>query len=216
MNSRSREVLRRFPMLLLGLGLFGFGIGVQVRSGLGLAPWEAMHQGMALHTPLSIGVAGILTGILVLVLWIPLRQRPGIGTLTNVIVIGLAIDGTLLIVDDVTTTALRWLYMLGGIALIGLGSGIYIGVRLGPGPRDGLMTGLAERGISLRLARFGIEGSVLLLGWLLGGTIGIGTIAFAVLIGPIVQFFLERLDRGELETTAAMPGSESERLRRRS
>ena len=176
-------------MLLLGLILFGFGIGLQVRADLGLAPWEAMHQGMSLHTPLSIGIAGILMGVLVLVLWIPLRQRPGIGTITNVIVIGLVIDLTLLIMDDITTTALRWLFMLGGIVMIGVGSGIYIGTRLGPGPRDGLMTGLAERGISIRVARFGIEGAVLLVGWLLGGTIGIGTIAFTVLIGPLVQFF---------------------------
>ena len=187
-------------MLLLGLTLLGFGIGLQVQAGLGLAPWEAMHQGMAIHTPLSIGIAGILTGVVVLVLWIPLRQRPGISTITNVIVVGLVIDLTLLLVDEATTTALQWLYLVSSIVIIGLGSGIYIGVRLGPGPRDGLMTGLAERGVSIRLARFGIEGAVLLIGWLLGGTIGIGTVAFAVFIGPLVQFFLERFDQGDLDS----------------
>ena len=187
-------------MLLLGLTVFGFGIGLQVQAGLGLAPWEAMHQGIAIHTPLSIGTAGILTGVVVLVLWIPLRQRPGIATITNVIVVGLVIDLTLLLVDEATTTALQWLYLVGSIVIIGLGSGIYIGVRLGPGPPDGLMTGLAERGVSIRLARFSIEGAVLLIGWLLGGTIGIGTVAFAVFIGPLVQFFLERFDQGDLDS----------------
>ena len=194
-----RAAMPRVPALLAGLVLFGVGIALQVRSGLGLAPWEVMHQGISFHTPLTIGVAGILTGVLVLLLWIPLKQKPGIGTITNVIVIGLSIDATLLILDDVATTLLQWVYMLGGIVIVGLGSGIYIGVRLGPGPRDGLMTGLAERGLSVRVARLGIEGSVLVIGWLLGGTIGIGTVAFTVLIGPIVQFFLERLDQGELE-----------------
>ncbi len=154
---------------------------------------------MSIHTPLSIGIAGILTGVLILLLWIPLRQRPGIGTIANVIVIGLVIDGSLAVLGDVESTVLRWACMFGGIAITGLGSGIYIGTRLGPGPRDGLMTGLAERGLSIRLARFGIEGSVLFGGWLLGGTIGIGTVAFAVLIGPFVQFFLEHFDMGEIE-----------------
>ena len=187
-------------MLLLGLTVFGFGFGLQVQAGLGLAPWQAMHQGIAIHTPLSIGIAGVLTGVVVLVLWIPLRQRPGIATITNVIVVGLVIDLTLLLVDEATTTALQWLYLVGSIVIIGLGSGVYLGVRLGPGPRDGLMTGLAERGVSIRLARFGIEGAVLLIGWLLGGTIGIGTVAFAVFIGPPVQFFLERFDQGDLDS----------------
>lgn len=194
-----REAVRRFPALLVGLVLSGAGIALQVRSNLGLAPWDALHQGMSINTPLSIGVAGILISFVVLLLWIPLKQRPGIGTLTNVVVIGLVIDGTLFVVDDVTTMAVRWVYMLGGVLISGLGAGIYIGVRLGPGPRDGLMTGLAERGISIRIARFVIEVSVLIVAWRLGGTIGIGTLAFAVLIGPIVQFFLERFDRGEIE-----------------
>lgn len=206
LTRHSREVLKRLPALFGGLVLFGFGIALQVRANLGLAPWEAMHQGLSFHSPLSIGVAGILTGLIVLFLWIPLKQKPGIGTLLNVVVIGLVIDGSLLIVDDASFVAQRWAYMLGGIVIIGLGSGIYIGTRLGPGPRDGLMTGLAERGISIRLARFVIEALVLGFGWLLDGTIGIGTLAFAVLIGPLVQFFLERFDRGEIEVEGAATG----------
>lgn len=202
-----RAVARRFPILMIGLVLFGFGIGLQVRAELGLSPWEAMHQGMSFHTPLTIGVAGIATGGVVLLLWIPLGQRPGFGTIMNVIVIGLTVDATLLVVDNASTTMLRWVYMLGGIVIVGLGSGLYIGTRLGPGPRDGLMTGLAARGISIRRARFVIEGAVLLIGWLLGGAIGIGTVAFAVLIGPLVQFFLERFDLGEVERESASPRS---------
>ena len=203
----AREVLRRYPGLVVGLVMFAFGIALQVKSTLGLAPWEALHQGMSIHTPLSIGISGILTGVIVLVLWIPLHQRLGIGTVSNVIVIGLVIDGSLWLLGDISNVYLHWLYMLGGITLTGLGSGIYIGARLGPGPRDGLMTGLAERGISIRLARFFIEGVVLVGGWLLGGTIGIGTVAFTLLIGPIVQFFLERFDRGEItaERASSMP-----------
>ena len=202
-NPYIRQVVRRLPRLMLGLTLFGFGVALTVRSELGLAPWEALHQGISLHTPLSIGVAGILTGFIVLLAWIPLRQRLGVGTISNVIVVGLTIDATLWLIDDVTSAAVRWLLMFAGIAIVGLGSGIYIGSRLGPGPRDGLMTGLAQRGLSIRFARFLIEGVVLAGGWLLGGTVGIGTLAFALLIGPFVQFFLERLDRGEITVEAA-------------
>ena len=180
--------------MLVGLALFGFGMGLMVEANLGLPPWEALHQGISIHTPLTIGVAGILTGFVVLLAWIPLRQRPGLGTFLNAILIGLVIDGTLLLIETPASFVARLALMVGGIVIVALGSGLYIGMRLGPGPRDGLMTGLAERGLSIRLARFLIEGSVLLAGWLLGGTIGLGTVAFAVLIGPLVQFFLERID----------------------
>lgn len=169
-------------------------MGLMVVAELGLSPWEALHQGISIHTPLSIGIAGILTGFIVLLAWIPLRQRPGLGTVLNIMVVGLVIDGTLLVIETPEPLVARLALMLGGIVIVALGSGIYIGMRLGPGPRDGLMTGLARRGLSIRLARFLIEGSVLLVGWLLGGTIGLGTVAFAVLIGPLVQFFLERVD----------------------
>lgn len=186
--------MRRVPAVLIGLVLFGFGMGLLVVADLGLSPWEALHQGISIHTPLTIGVAGILTGFVVLLAWIPLRQRPGLGTVLNIVVVGLVIDGTLALLETPASFPARLALMLGGIVLAALGSGIYIGMRLGPGPRDGLMTGLATRGLSIRLARFLIEGSVLLVGWLLGGTIGIGTVAFALLIGPLVQFFLHHLD----------------------
>lgn len=186
--------MRRLPAVLFGLALFGFGMGLMVEADLGLSPWEALHQGISIHTPLTIGVAGILTGFVVLLAWIPLRQRPGLGTVLNIIVVGLVIDGTLLVIETPASIMARLALMLGGIVTAALGSGIYIGMRLGPGPRDGLMTGLARRGLSIRLARLLIEGSVLLAGWLLGGTIGLGTVAFAVLIGPLIQFFLERID----------------------
>lgn len=194
MSGRSRATVRRLPGLLLGLALFGFGMGLMVEANLGLSPWEALHQGISIHTPLTIGMAGILTGFIVLLAWIPLRQRPGLGTVLNIMVIGLVIDGTLLVIETPGSFVARLAFMLGGIVITAVGSGMYIGMRLGPGPRDGLMTGLARRGLSIRLARFLIEGSVLLVGWLLGGTIGLGTVAFAVLIGPLVQFFLERVD----------------------
>lgn len=194
MSDRSRATVRRLPGLLLGLTLFGIGMGLMVEANLGLSPWEALHQGISIHTPLTIGIAGILTGFIVLLTWIPLRQRPGLGTVLNIVVVGLVIDGTLLLIDGPAAFVARLALMLGGIVIVALGSGIYIGMRLGPGPRDGLMTGLAGRGLSIRLARFLIEGSVLVIGWLLGGTIGLGTVAFAVLIGPLVQFFLERID----------------------
>ena len=194
MSDRSRATVRRLPGLLLGLTLFGIGMGLMVEADLGLSPWEALHQGISIHTPLTIGIAGILTGFIVLLAWIPLRQRPGLGTVLNIVVVGLVIDGTLLVIDGPAAFVTRLALMLGGIVIVALGSGIYIGMRLGPGPRDGLMTGLARRGLSIRMSRFLIEGSVLLVGWLLGGTIGLGTVAFALLIGPLVQFFLERVD----------------------
>ena len=199
----ARAVLARIPGLLLGLVMFGAGIALKLRSGLGLSPWDAFHQGVAIHLPLSIGVVTILVSGLVLLAWIPLRQRPGVGTLLNAVSVGLTIDITLRLVGDAGSTVLRWAYLLGSVGLMGLGSGLYIGARLGPGPRDGVMTGLAARGLSIRMARTLIEGTVLLAGWLMGGAVGIGTVVFAVLIGPLVQFFLPRFDRGPLPVPAS-------------
>ena len=136
--------MRRVPAVIFGLVLFGFGMGLMVEAKLGLSPWEALHQGISIHTPLSIGVAGILTGFVVLLAWIPLRQRPGLGTVLNIVVVGLVIDGTLVLVETPASFAARLALMLGGIAIVALGSGIYIGMRLGPGPRDGLMTGIGQ------------------------------------------------------------------------
>ncbi|MFP5332128.1 MAG: YczE/YyaS/YitT family protein [Acidimicrobiia bacterium] len=187
-------VRARFPRLLLGLFLFGAGSALQVQANLGLSPWEVLHQGIAARTPLSIGVASIGVSLLVLLLWIPLRQRLGVGTVTNAITIGLFIDLVLFLVPQPAGLAGRWSMLIVGILMVGIGSGFYIGVHLGPGPRDGLMTGIARRGLSLRVARTGVEGTALALGWLLGGTVGIGTVLFSLTIGPIVQFFLPRLE----------------------
>lgn len=174
--------------------LFGAGDAMLIASELGNSPWTVFAEGVSLNTPLSVGAATIATSFVVLVLWIPLRQLPGLGTLANAVVIGLAIDATLRLLPADPALAPRWLLLAGGIALVALGSGLYLTAALGPGPRDGLMTGLHRRfGISLRLARVGIELSVLVAGAILGGTAGIGTVAFALLIGPGVQFAVERL-----------------------
>ena len=142
---------RRLPRLLGGLGLFGVGIALMVRADLGLAPWDVLHQGVADRTGIPIGQVTILTGAAVLLLWIPLRERPGLGTLANAVLIGVFIDLTVITIDTPSRLLLQIALMIGGVVLVGIGSGLYIGVRLGPGPRDGLMTGLAKRGISLRL-----------------------------------------------------------------
>ena len=186
-------VRARFPRLLLGLFLFGAGSALQVQAHLGLSPWEVLHQGIAARTPLSIGVASIGVSLLVLLLWIPLRQALGVGTISNAVLIGAFIDLVIFLIPTPDAVVARWALLVGGILLVGIGSGFYIGVHLGPGPRDGLMTGIARRGPSLRVARTGVEGSALLIGWLLGGTVGIGTVLFSLTIGPIVQFFLPRL-----------------------
>lgn len=184
---------RRFVQLLLGLTAFGLGISLMVRADLGLSPWMVFHQGMSVRSGLSLGTITVLTGFVVLLLWIPLRERWGIGTVMNVLVIGPVIDIGLGIIPEASGIA-RWAYMLGGVLTIGLGSGLYIGAAMGPGPRDGVMTGLARRGMSVRVARTIIELTVLGVGWLLGGVAGVGTAVFALLIGPSVQFFLRRLD----------------------
>ena len=200
-SAHARAVLGRLPGLVLGLVLFGAGIGLKLRSDLGLSPWDAFHQGLASRLPLSVGLTTILVSGLVLLAWIPLKQRIGIGTILNAVLVGATIDITLLVVGDTDSLLVRWAYLLGGVGLVGLGSGLYIGARLGPGPRDGVMTGLAARGLSIRLARFLIEGTILVAGWLLGGAVGVGTVVFAVVIGPLVQFFLRLFDRGPIRVT---------------
>lgn len=191
-------------MMLFGLVVIGFGIALNIRSNLGLSPWDVFHQGLARRTSLSFGAVTIIVGAAVFLGWIPLRQRIGPGTLSNPVVVGLVIDRVMLLVDDASAAPLRYVYLLGGILLIGAGSGLYIGARLGPGPRDGLMTGLAEKGLSIRSARFVIEGVMLVAGWLLGGAVGLGTLLFTVLIGPLVQFFLRLFDRGPVEGAGAV------------
>ena len=184
-------MIRRLTQLYAGLLLFGISTALMVRSNLGLNPWDVFHQGVADRTPLSLGAVIIVAGAIVLLLWIPLRQRPGIGTISNIIVIGLAADFGLWLVPEVMSLPLRGLMLMTGIALNGIATSAYIGAGLGPGPRDGLMTGLSARtGWSIRLVRTGIELAILALGWSLGGTVGIGTILFAVTIGPIVHVTL--------------------------
>lgn len=187
------ELRRRVPRLLLGLFLFGWGLAFMVAADLGLGPWEVLHQGVSFHTPIPIGTVGIITGLVVMLLWIPLRERFGLGTILNVILIGIVIDVTLIWLQTPTAVPMRWTYMVGGIVAIGVGSGFYIGAGLGPGPRDGLMTALARRGWPIAAVRTGIELTALAGGWLLGGTVGIGTILFALGIGPLVHLFLPRL-----------------------
>ena len=184
----------RLLRLLVGLTIFGAGEGCLVASELGNSPWTVFAEGVSLNTPLGIGAATIAISFAVLLLWIPLRQPPGLGTVANAIVIGLAIDATLLLLPADAVLGARWGLMVLGIALVALGSGLYLTAALGPGPRDGLMTGLSRRsGASLRAVRVLIELSVLAAGVLLGGTAGIGTLAFALAIGPGVQFAVERL-----------------------
>jgi uncharacterized membrane protein YczE len=190
---RADELRRRVPRLLGGLVLFGVGIALMVRADLGLAPWDVLHQGVAEHTGIAIGTVTILTGVVVLLVWIPIRERPGLGTVLNVVVIGLVVDATLALVEAPTATWQRLAFLAVGIFVFGPGSGLYIGAGLGPGPRDGLMTGLARRGRSVRVVRTAIELAALGVGALLGGRVGIGTVAFALTVGPNVHWFLERM-----------------------
>jgi uncharacterized membrane protein YczE len=186
---------RRLVQLYVGLWLYGFGAALQVRAGLGLDPWDVFHQGGSRHVGLAIGTVLILVGALVLLLWIPLRQRPGLGTVSNVVLIGIALNDSLDWLPDVHAGWARVVTLAAGIVLGGAATGMYIGAHYGPGPRDGLMTGLARRtGRSIRLVRTAIELTVLLAGWALGGTVGIGTIVYAIAIGPLAQFFLRIFD----------------------
>ncbi|MGC9667381.1 YczE/YyaS/YitT family protein [Planosporangium sp. 12N6] len=186
---------RRLVQLHVGLVCYGVSMAFMIRANLGLDPWDVFHQGLSELTGLRFGVVVIAVGALVLLLWIPLRQRPGIGTVANVIVIGLAVDAALAVLPAPHALAARWAFLLGGIVLNGIATGLYIGARLGPGPRDGLMTGyVAHRpGRSIRLVRTVIEVTVLTAGWLLGGTVGWATLLYAVSIGPLAHVFIPLL-----------------------
>ncbi len=186
------RLTRRLIQLVFGLVLFGAGIGLMLQSGLGVAPWDALHQGLSLLFGLTIGTWVVIVSGVVLIAWIPLAEPYGIGTLLNAVIIGVMLDVTAAVVPAAESTAAQWPMLLLGILIGGLGSGMYIGANLGPGSRDGLMTGIARKGPSIRLTRSVIEVSVLIIGWLMGGTFGIGTVLFALLIGPLVQFFLPK------------------------
>jgi len=196
-----RNLKRRLVQLVVGLVLFGIGIGMMLQSNWGLPPWDVLHQGLAEQFGLTVGVWSIIISALVLLAWLPLRERYGIGTMLNAIIIGVIIDLAAFVIPAPEGLVWRILLNLGGILLIGVASGMYIGANLGPGPRDGLMTAIARRGPSIRVTRWAIEILVLITGILLGGTFGPGTIAFALFIGPIVQFFLPRwsIDTGRPE-----------------
>lgn len=182
---------RRLIQLYAGLALYGVSSALLVQAGLGLEPWNVLHQGLAERTGLSIGVVLIIVGAVVLLLWIPLRQRPGLGTVSNVFVIGIVMDGTLAVVPEAHAFAVRIPLLLAGIVLNGAATGLYIAARFGAGPRDGLMTGLHRRtGASIRLLRTAIEVAVVATGFALGGSIGVGTVLYALSIGPLAQLFL--------------------------
>ncbi len=177
--------------LLLGLTGYGFSMAMMVRAELGLDPWDVFHQGLALRTPMTIGIASAVVGVAVLLAWIPLRNRPGIGTVANVVVIAVTVDAGMAILPTPTALPVRIAMMVGAVVLNAISTVLYIGAGLGPGPRDGLMTGLVVRtGLSVRLIRTSIEAAVLAVGWLLGGTVGVGTVLYAFGIGPLVQFFV--------------------------
>ena len=192
--SRTLNLTRRILQLVVGLFLYGFSIGMMVRAGLGVGPWDVLTQGLALQTGWSFGLLTNVIGACVLLLWIPIRQKPGIGTVVNVFVIGPSAEVGLFIVPAQTTLALQVALFAGGLALLAVATGLYIGARMGPGPRDGLMTGIHKRwGFKIWTVRTAIEVSVLAVGWLLGGTVGFGTLAFALLIGPMVGFTIPLL-----------------------
>jgi uncharacterized membrane protein YczE len=193
----------RFTQLVVGLLLYGFTMALMVQAGLGLDPWDVFHEGLTHHVPLTFGQVVILVGAIVLLLWIPLRQRPGIGTVLNVILIGLAADAGIALVAVPEEMWARVSLLLLGVVGNGLAGALYIGARLGAGPRDGLWVALVERtGVSVRVIRTGLELSVLVTGFLLGGTVGVGTVLYALAIGPLVQFFLERMGTGTRRVVA--------------
>ncbi|NYI88064.1 putative membrane protein YczE [Amycolatopsis endophytica] len=185
---------RRLTQLLAGLALYGASMAMMTRAGLGLAPWDVLHEGLTERTGLSFGTVVAIASVVVLLLWIPLRQRPGLGTVANVLVVSVTVDLVRAVLPNQHAIGWRIALMLGGIALNAFATAAYVGARLGPGPRDGLMTGLSARtGWSVRVVRTGIEVTVLAAGWLLGGTIGAGTVLYALAIGPLTQAILPRV-----------------------
>lgn len=189
-----RLLPRRLVQLYAGLVLFGASTAMLVRSGLGVMPWDVLHQGLARQIGWSLGAVTIVAGVVVLCLWVPLRERPGLGTVSNVLVVGLSVDATLALLPGGGPAAARLALAVAAVLLNAVATAAYIGVGLGPGPRDGLMTGLVRRtGRPVRTVRTAIEATVVTAGWLLGGTVGPGTVLYALAIGPLVHVFLPRL-----------------------
>ena len=188
---RAGRLGRRLPQLYVGLVLYGVSLAWMVRGDLGLAPWDVLHSGLIRHLPITLGQAVVVMSFVVLLAWVPLRETPGLGTISNALVVGFSADATLALLDRPDSVVLRVGLMVAGVLLCGLAGALYIGAQLGRGPRDGLMTGLARRtGHSLRLVRTGIEVTVVLVGLLLGGTLGLGTVLYALAIGPLTQLWL--------------------------
>lgn len=192
---RWQRRMRRGLLLYPGLAFGGFSLTLFVKANLGLDPWDVLHQGLSRRSGVSLGTVVVLSSVAVLLMWIPLRQRPGIGTLADVVMMGAVIDLTMPLVPEPTTLWVRLLFLAAALGLNGLSTSMYVGAGLGPGPRDGLMTGLAGRGHSIRVVRVALDASVLTVGWLLGGTVGFGTVASALTLGPIVHVLLPRFSR---------------------
>ena len=190
------ELRVRLPRMLLGLFVLGTGVALTIEARLGVSPYDVLHQGLAEVTGLSFGVVVVLLGLAILVVWIPLGQRLGVGTIINTLTVGFIVDLWLHLVDRPEDLALRWVMLLVGVVITAVGIGLYIGAGLGPGPRDGLMTGIAAKGLPLWAVRTGLELVALLAGWALGGDVGVGTILFAFAIGPLGHWFLVRLHLG--------------------
>ncbi|MGX1931860.1 membrane protein YczE [Microbacterium resistens] len=206
-----RRLPRRITQLVVGLFLYGIGIAFIVRAGLGAAPWDVLSQGLSHHVPLTFGAITILVSIVVLLLWIPIRQRPGIGTLLNALLVGPAADVGFLVIPVAKDLWVQILLFLIGLLVLAAATGLYIGAHFGPGPRDGLMTGLHRRtGWPIWIVRTGIEVAVVAIGWVLGGTVGAGTVAFALLVGPLCQLFLRMFTvrlAGGVPGTDGAPGA---------
>ncbi|GAB0108303.1 membrane protein [Nocardia sp. JMUB6875] len=189
-------LLRRLIALYAGLWLYGFSMAVMIRAALGLDPWDAFHQGVADHVPLSFGTIVAITGAVVLLAWIPLRQWPGLGTVSNVVVIGVSVDAGLWLLPELNALPVRIGAMGAAVVLNAVATVLYIGAGMGPGPRDGLMTGLVRRtGKPVWVIRTGIEATVLSIGWILGGSVGVGTVLYAFGIGPLIQLMIPYVDR---------------------
>ncbi|GAA3946258.1 hypothetical protein [Microbacterium soli] len=208
---RGRRLRRRVPQLLIGLFLYGIGIAFIIRGVIGAAPWDVLSQGIATHIPLTFGTITVIVSGIVLLMWIPLRQRLGIGTVLNALLVGPAADVGFLLIPVVDALWVRILFFAVGLTILAAATGLYIGARFGPGPRDGLMTGLhTVTGRPIWVVRTALEVTVVLIGWLLGGDVGVGTLAFALLVGPLCQFFMRVFD---VEVPTAPPGGEGQDLR---